>query len=227
MVPSAPSSRPSSRAARSTRRASPTPVEAAYRAAVVRVVLEAARTLCVGRPAGVPPRRLVNFLRGNVFLRPSEEAAAARGGFGALQAHRGDWLEQLVSRMVEAGLLAIVLGTRGPGRGIAATPEGLAALEDRDEIPADVLPVAPRLGAHPAAEAALRSLRRDLAAAEGRSAYGIFPNAVLAAIAEHRPAGLAALSEVPGLGESRIRKYGRRILAALALTKAQTRGRKS
>ena len=61
----------------------------------------------------------------------------------------------------------------------------------------------------------LRALRRKLAKAESRSAFGIFPNATLAELAARRPGCLAELAEIPGLGEARIRKYGRRILAAL------------
>jgi superfamily II DNA helicase RecQ len=37
----------------------------------------------------------------------------------------------------------------------------------------------------------------------------------LAELAEKRPRSLAELAEISGLGEARIRKYGRRILAAL------------
>jgi ATP-dependent DNA helicase RecQ len=82
-------------------------------------------------------------------------------------------------------------------------------------VPAGVVPRRPRLGAHPEAEGRLRELRRRLAAEEGRPAFSIFPNAVLAALAERRPGSLAELAEIPGLGAPRIGKYGRRIVAAL------------
>jgi len=44
----------------------------------------------------------------------------------------------------------------------------------------------------------------------------IFHDATLAAIAEARPASLAALGEVPGIGRSKLERYGETILAALA-----------
>jgi ATP-dependent DNA helicase RecQ len=63
---------------------------------------------------------------------------------------------------------------------------------------------------------ALRQERARLAKEQRVPAYVIFHDATLAAIAEARPASLAALAEVPGIGRSKLERYGATILAALA-----------
>lgn len=200
---------------RSARASSETSTQSAYAQAVARVVLSAARAL--GEATGRAPekRRLVNFLRGNQFLRPGEETAAARGGYGILEGHTGDWLAELVDRLVELGYFEFDPRAQRRSLGLVLTSEGVRVC-DGGEVSSDVLPRRSRLGSHPALEASLRALRREIAEREGRTAFAIFPNSALAAIAERRPASLPELAEIPGFGESRIRKYGRKILAALA-----------
>jgi ATP-dependent DNA helicase RecQ len=63
---------------------------------------------------------------------------------------------------------------------------------------------------------ALRQERARLAKEQRVPAYVIFHDATLAAIAEAKPASLAALAEVPGIGRSKLERYGETILAALA-----------
>lgn len=62
---------------------------------------------------------------------------------------------------------------------------------------------------------ALRELRRELMHETGYSAYVIFTNATLEALAARQPRTLSELAEVPGLGEKRIEAYGARILDAI------------
>jgi ATP-dependent DNA helicase RecQ len=62
----------------------------------------------------------------------------------------------------------------------------------------------------------LRQERARIAKEQRVPAYVIFHDATLAAIAEARPASLAALGEVPGIGRSKLDRYGETILAALA-----------
>jgi ATP-dependent DNA helicase RecQ len=71
-------------------------------------------------------------------------------------------------------------------------------------------------GAATALFEALRQERARLAKEQRVPAYVIFHDATLAAIAEARPASLAALAEVPGIGRSKLERYGATILAALA-----------
>lgn len=61
----------------------------------------------------------------------------------------------------------------------------------------------------------LRELRRRLAKEHGVSAFVVFPNATLEALAERQPQSLDELRGLPGLGEKRIETYGEQIVAAL------------
>ena len=59
----------------------------------------------------------------------------------------------------------------------------------------------------------LRTWRNERAERLGKPAWLIFTNEQLAEIARRRPATLAALGEVPGLGEGRLREFGAELLA--------------
>jgi ATP-dependent DNA helicase RecQ len=62
----------------------------------------------------------------------------------------------------------------------------------------------------------LRQERARIAKEQRVPAYVIFHDATLAAIAEARPASMAALGDIPGIGRSKLERYGETILAALA-----------
>ena len=68
---------------------------------------------------------------------------------------------------------------------------------------------------------ALKSWRRERAAAEKVPAYCIFTDATMTALAEMRPSNVAALVGVPGIGQGKLNKYGDEILA-LCETSAAT-----
>ena len=55
---------------------------------------------------------------------------------------------------------------------------------------------------------ALKAKRKELARAAKLPAYMIFPDRVLAHLAERRPESLAEMLEIPGIGEKKIEKYG-------------------
>ncbi|MCX7931593.1 MAG: DNA helicase RecQ [Rhodovarius sp.] len=63
--------------------------------------------------------------------------------------------------------------------------------------------------------AALRAWRREVAQAQGVPAYVIFHDRTLAEIAARRPRNLEALAEVPGVGASKLERYGPAVLAVL------------
>lgn len=63
--------------------------------------------------------------------------------------------------------------------------------------------------------AALRAWRREEARGQGVPAYVIFHDATLAEIAARRPEDLAGLRAIPGVGESKLERYGAAVLAAL------------
>ena len=62
----------------------------------------------------------------------------------------------------------------------------------------------------------LRALRRRLADEQRVPPYVVFHDATLAEIAARRPADLAALAEIPGVGEKKLARYGSALLAAIA-----------
>ncbi|UQN06078.1 DNA helicase RecQ [Deinococcus sp. QL22] len=59
---------------------------------------------------------------------------------------------------------------------------------------------------------ALRELRTSLSRESGHSAFLIFPNATLEALAQRQPRSMADLHGIAGLGEKRIQAYGERIV---------------
>ena len=64
--------------------------------------------------------------------------------------------------------------------------------------------------------AALKRLRRELAQEEGIPAFMIFPDRSLIEMAEKRPASLAELRRIHGVGERKLALYGEAFLEALA-----------
>ena len=62
----------------------------------------------------------------------------------------------------------------------------------------------------------LRDLRREFSREEGRPAYSIFPDETLASLVRDRPKNPGDLLRIKGMGPSRLEKYGRAILEAVA-----------
>jgi ATP-dependent DNA helicase RecQ len=58
----------------------------------------------------------------------------------------------------------------------------------------------------------LRQLRQELAEEEGVAPFVIFHDKTLRTIAGHKPVTLSALMEIPGIGEIKVERYGRRVL---------------
>jgi ATP-dependent DNA helicase RecQ len=63
---------------------------------------------------------------------------------------------------------------------------------------------------------ALRTWRAGEAKTQGKPAYIVFGDATLRAIATARPANLAALALVSGVGETKLDRYGEAVLAVVA-----------
>jgi DNA helicase-2/ATP-dependent DNA helicase PcrA len=72
------------------------------------------------------------------------------------------------------------------------------------------------LGELPPAFGALREWRLERAKADEVPAYVVFHNATLAQIAERQPSTLAELASIPGVGPTKLERYGDDVLAALA-----------
>jgi ATP-dependent DNA helicase RecQ len=63
---------------------------------------------------------------------------------------------------------------------------------------------------------ALRAWRKREADAQGVPAYVIFHNDTLAAIAAARPGDPEALAAIPGVGRSKLERYGQALLRVVA-----------
>ena len=63
---------------------------------------------------------------------------------------------------------------------------------------------------------ALRALRRDLASEAGVPPYVVFHDAALRAMAADRPASLAEMAQIPGVGAKKLEAYGEAFLKAIA-----------
>jgi superfamily II DNA helicase RecQ len=64
--------------------------------------------------------------------------------------------------------------------------------------------------------ARLRSLRKEIADAEGVPLYALFTNEQMAEMVTRRVSSVSDLREIAGVGEARVEKYGDRFLEALA-----------
>lgn len=64
--------------------------------------------------------------------------------------------------------------------------------------------------------ARLRALRKQIAEGEGLPAYALFTNEQMAEMVTRRVTSLAALKEIPGIGDGRVERYGAAFLQALA-----------
>jgi superfamily II DNA helicase RecQ len=188
---------------------------ASYLDAVARAAIISAGWLAGALGRAPTRRRLLNHLRGTQLPVKPEGGARPPETFALLESHAAAWVDELVERLAEEGFLAIESRVRGNGETVTVTERGASALDRKEPFPPGVLPVRPRLGEHPEVEGRLRSARMEMARSEGVSAFVVFPNATLAAMAAMRPATLADLAAIPGLGADRIRKYGRKILAAI------------
>ncbi|MCW2600528.1 MAG: ATP-dependent helicase [Frankiales bacterium] len=63
---------------------------------------------------------------------------------------------------------------------------------------------------------ALRSWRAERAKLLGQPAYCVFTDATLAAIAEQKPASVAALVQIPGIGQAKLDKFGEDVLTLVS-----------
>jgi len=62
----------------------------------------------------------------------------------------------------------------------------------------------------------LRELRKQIAEEEGIPVYSVFNNAQLADIVQNKVDSLQALSQIDGVGQTRLDRYGQRVLDALS-----------
>jgi len=99
------------------------------------------------------------------------------------------------------GLLHRILGRCGLSSGKSVTTK----VDYKETLPPEQFEVFARL----------RTLRKSLAEREGQPVFAIFTNAQLAEISQRGCRTLAEIKAIPGIGESRVAKYGAEVLAAL------------
>jgi ATP-dependent DNA helicase RecQ len=210
--------------ARPTAASRPVPALPAQPAAVI---LKAVATL--RRPLGVSG--LIACLTGSVTTPPSARSHPAFGCLGAASPHTvRRWVESLLAtghlaRQDSAdGFPILVLGPHAgeepptwptPRRRAAERPgpcggRGPAAASRSGDL---AIP----LDADQQARAeVLRAWRSTQARRQGLPAYVVLPDRALRAVARARPASLAELAAVPGIGPKRLQAWGEELLAALA-----------
>ncbi len=172
--------------------------------------------------------RVVQILRGSRARAVCEAGQHALPGHGALAHRRPAEVEAWIASLLEAGCLE-VRGQEYPT--LALTEHGRRVL-GREAVPLlRPPPVAGPAGARaatraeappegePASFERLRAWRAEEAARRRIPAYVVFHDRTLRALARARPATLAALGEVPGVGPAKLQRYGRALLDLLGPTR--------
>ncbi|MGH7762800.1 MAG: HRDC domain-containing protein, partial [Candidatus Dormibacteraceae bacterium] len=134
---------------------------------------------------------------------------------GTLNRWKEDRIKLLLAELVRAGLAR---QSSGEYPVVEITAAGRDAVTLRT-APSLTLPAEAKRAAAADIPAAtmdrLRRWRLETARAGGVPAYVVFHDATLTAIAAAKPASLAELLRVPGVGDSKLRKYGEEVLEVL------------
>ena len=141
--------------------------------------------------------------------------------YGALRSWTDERVRQLLAEILSAGLAR---QTSGEYPVVELTPAGREAVTSGTPpqlmLPAAVVIQSSRPGAQGDAPVEtmdrLRRWRTETARAASVPAYVVFHDSTLTAIAVARPTSLAELLRVPGVGDSKLRKYGEEVLEILA-----------
>ena len=138
---------------------------------------------------------------------------------GALNRWKDERVRQLLAEVVSAGLAR---QSSGEYPVVEITPAGREAMRGEPPIlklPAEAPIRSSRAAAHGDAPVEtvdrLRRWRLETARAAGVPAYVVFHDSTLEAIAAAGPQNLADLLRVPGIGDSKLRKYGEEVLELL------------
>lgn len=176
--------------------------------------------------------RIVDILRGSRSKALLAYGAEGCPTYGICRARSKVSVTNLVKILIGSGYLQIQ-GTEYPmldvtpkGREVAQGLRALA-LEQADDHPSGGSvnkQRCPRAAPRATSQASppdrqlverLRRLRSDLADEEGVAPFLIFHDRTLKAIAGSKPETPAALLEIPGIGEMKAERYGRRVLAVI------------
>ncbi|NOU12070.1 MAG: ATP-dependent DNA helicase RecQ [Nitrospira sp.] len=176
--------------------------------------------------------RIVDMLRGSRSKALLAYGAENCPTYGLCRAQTRPVVTGLVKNLIQSGYLRIE-GTEYPTLELTSTGrevlQGICAvaLPQGEEPPSDVSVNKPRRSSVAFAGIAqasvpdrqlverLRQLRSELAEEEGVAPFLIFHDKTLKAIAGYKPGTPAALLEIPGIGEMKAERYGRRVLAVI------------
>ena len=173
--------------------------------------------------------RIVEILRGSRSKAMQAYGAEDCPTYGMCRAHSKLSMTGLVKDLIDSGYLQVE-GTEYPTLDVAR--RGQEVLQGIDAVvlkqiegPQPDSPVTTPSRERAASVVALRAspadpqlferlrqLRTELAEEEGVSAFLIFHDKTLKAIAGHKPVTPAALLEIPGIGALKAERYGRRVL---------------
>jgi ATP-dependent DNA helicase RecQ len=173
--------------------------------------------------------RIVEILRGSRSKMMQAYGAEDCPTYGMCRARSKASMTSLVKELIDSGYLQVE-GTEYPtldvtrkGREVLqgvgtvvlkhveepqpdSTEATLSRKRTSSAVPTRASPADPQLFER------LRQLRTELAEEEGVSAFLIFHDKTLKAIAGHKPVTPAALMEIPGIGPLKAERYGRRVL---------------
>ena len=176
--------------------------------------------------------RIVEIVRGS-----RSKPLLACGGercpsYGAARASSKTAMTRLVKDLIEAGYLRVegseypTIDVTAKGREVLAGTSA-CVLNNKDNTGADAstraqrpsvstLRAAPKDSlADPLLFERLRELRTELAEEEGVAPFVIFHDKTLRTIANQKPETPDALLEIPGIGDVKVERYGRRLLAVV------------
>jgi ATP-dependent DNA helicase RecQ len=176
--------------------------------------------------------RVVEILRGSQSKAILSQGAEGCESYGLCRDFSKTTVTHIVKDLIDSGHLAVIgqeypvldltrlgrevlngtrsLSVRQAGKGATGAQAATPAVERRPARSIELsAPGDPQLYER------LRRLRTALAEEEGVAPFVIFHDKTLRTIASHKPATRAALLEIPGIGDAKIERYGRRVLEIL------------
>lgn len=197
-------------------------------AACARAVLTAV-SWCMGR-FGVT--RIVDMLRGSRSKALLAYGAEDCPGYGLYHAWSKTALTRLAKALIDSGCLhvegleyptldltrrgqEVVDGISSVELSQAAEPPAAAPLQTPVSVRDSSGAASLMTSVDPQLFERLRQLRKELAEEEGVAPFVIFHDKTLRTIAGYKPMTLTALLEIPGIGEVKVERYGRRVLGVV------------
>ncbi len=194
-------------------------------AASARAILETV-AWCMGR-FGVS--RIVEILRGSRAKALLAYGAEDCPTYGICRTRSKPCMTGLVKELIDSGYLQVegldypILDLTRKGREVLQGDSAVVLRSGEDHQPASpakqpprerTAPVMTQKALPPDAQLfeRLRQLRAELAEEEGVAPFMVFHDKTLKAIAGYKPMTPAALLEIPGIGDLKAERYGRRVL---------------